>query len=356
MPYEAGEAFEPAAGRGAGHPARKGLGLEPVWLDCPDALVLDRETGRWALVGEPGPTAACVGELRGEVSGDYSLSRPAPASGREAYERAVTRVLEYIRAGDVYQVNVAHALEAAFRGDARALAADLIGRAQPRCGAYLEWDEGATRRALVSLSPEVFLRVQGGEITTVPMKGTRPQGDVHEAELRGSGKDRAELAMIVDLMRNDLGRVCELGSVRVGEPRRIEQHGPPERGVHQAVAEVAGTARTGLTWGELLREVFPAGSVTGAPKIRAMQIIRELEARERGFYCGAIGFLSRGCGELSVAIRTAQIEGVPLEGGLGRMRGTLAYGVGAGIVAESEPGAEWAETLVKARVLGEGTG
>jgi para-aminobenzoate synthetase component 1 len=180
-------------------------------------------------------------------------------------------------------------------------------------------------------------------VVTRPIKGTRPSS-VDARELDESDKDRAELAMIVDLMRNDLGRVAEIGSVRVTEPRVLETH----RTVHHGVAEISARLRDGVTWRDLLAATFPPGSVTGAPKIRAMQIIEELEPHGRGFYCGAIGFIARsGHAGLNVAIRTAQI------GAASGARGArpLVYHAGCGIVADSDPSAEVAETHAKARAI-----
>jgi len=185
---------------------------------------------------------------------------------------------------------------------------------------------------------------------TRPMKGTRPAGG-DPAELERSVKDRAELNMIIDLMRNDLGRVCRAGSVRVERAREIERHGG-ERGVWQATATVSGELRDGIGLARVLGAAFPAGSVTGAPKIRAMQIIDELEPVRRGPYCGSIGWIGNdGAAELSVAIRTALVSGAPGDGPGEVREGVLDYSVGAGIVADSDPSAEWRETMDKAGVM-----
>jgi anthranilate/para-aminobenzoate synthase component I len=283
--------------------------------------------------------------------------------GRETYERAVARAVEYIRAGDVFQVNLAHMLCARMRGSPRELFAALGDTAVPWYGALLETPWGV----IASASPELFLDFDARtrSVVTRPMKGTRG-GEHAPAELLASEKDAAELNMIVDLMRNDLGRVCEFGSVQVQAPREVEAHGarePAERseraasGVLQGVATVRGTVRREFGLDELLRAAFPPGSITGAPKVRAMQIIGVLERTRRGPYCGCIGFVSdSGRAEFSVAIRTAVLERNDAES---RERGTetgatdvwnVRYGVGAGIVADSDPAAEWRETLVKARI------
>jgi para-aminobenzoate synthetase component 1 len=282
-------------------------------------------------------------------AGPYRAGAAVSATGRERFEAGVARVLEYLRAGDCYQVNLSHRLSASFEGSPRALFLDLARRARPWMGVYAEWDDGPTRRAVAGVSPEEFLTLgAGATIRTRPMKGTRPDAPGMDADLRQSPKDRAELAMIVDLMRNDLGRVCDLGSVRVGEPRRLERHAGG--GVLQATAEVLGRRRADLSTLDLLRATFPGGSVTGAPKVRAMQIIDELEPVRRGLYCGATGYLSRdGRAAFNIAIRTASIQGEPT--GAGSLRGVLDYGVGAGIVSDSDPASEWRETLDKARPL-----
>ncbi len=259
----------------------------------------------------------------------YRVESLSSSAGEHAYTAAVRHALEYIAAGDVYQVNLTHQLRGAFTGDARALAADAIEKTGAWFGAYLE----TPTRSIVSASPELLVRVTPDRrIVARPIKGTRPLG--REDDLLASAKDAAELAMIVDLMRNDLGRVCAPGSVRVDEPRSIEGHA----GVAHTVATVSGALRDDTTREDILRAVFPAGSITGAPKIRAMQIIRELEPEPRGAYCGSIVRLGDdGSMDLSVAIRTAVIR----ENG-------LRFGVGAGIVADSNPAREWRETLDKA--------
>lgn len=301
-----------------------------------DAVVFDRRGGgvwEWGdlrameLLDEARRESFEVGALRSDV-------------GRRGYEDGVRRALEYIRAGDVYQVNLSHTLRGGFKGSTRALFGAMLEGARPRYGAYIE-DE---RRTIISMSPESFLEFDGGtrRVVTRPMKGTRPAAD-GPSDLRESAKDRAELAMIVDLMRNDLGRVCVPGSMRVDAARKIETHAAGAGGgVLQATAEVSGTLRPDRSLGDLIIATFPGGSVTGAPKIRAMQIIEEVERGPRGMYCGAIGYCAAdGSAALSIAIRTATIE----DGG-------VVYPVGAGIVADSDPAGEWEETLVKAGVVG----
>jgi para-aminobenzoate synthetase component 1 len=267
------------------------------------------------------------------------------AWGRERYTSAVARAVGLIHAGDMYQVNLTHALVGTFEGSTRALFADLARASSPALGCYLELPPlpDDRRRAVLSLSPELLLRYDASTrtLTTEPMKGTRVGTSGGLAELRDAEKDKAELAMIVDLMRNDLGRVSDIGSVRVDEPRTLEHHGPTAGGVWQASARVSGRLRDGLTLNDALRAVLPAGSITGAPKVRAMQVIHEMEPTPRGPYCGAIGRIDEhGNAELAVGIRTAVIVG-----------SEIRYSVGAGIVAQSDPELEWAETLAKAGPL-----
>lgn len=277
--------------------------------------------------------------------GPYRLGAMRSAWGRERYVGAVSRAVELIHAGDMYQVNLTHALVGQFQGCTRALFADLALASSPAMGCYLELPPLADgrRRVVLSVSPELLLRFDAASrtLTTEPMKGTRAGTDGGLLELREAGKDKAELAMIVDLMRNDLGRVSAIGSVRVDEPRKLEHHGPHDDGVWQASARVSGRLRDGLALDDALRALLPAGSITGAPKVRAMQVIHEMEPTPRGPYCGAIGMIDeQGNAELAVGIRTAVIVG-----------DELRYSVGAGIVAQSDPRAEWDETMAKAGPL-----
>lgn len=265
--------------------------------------------------------------------------------GCERYTRAVARAVELIHAGDMYQVNLAHALVGRFEGCPRALFVDLARASSPAMGCYLELPvlPDGRRRAVLSLSPELLVRYDATTrtLTSEPMKGTRPGTELGLHELRDAEKDKAELAMIVDLMRNDVGRVSAIGTVRVEESRMLVHHGPAEGGVWQASARVSGRLRDGLTLDDALRALLPAGSITGAPKVRAMQVIHEMEPTPRGPYCGAIGVIGEGGNaELAVGIRTAVIVG-----------DEIRYSVGAGIVAESDPEMEWAETLAKAGPL-----
>jgi anthranilate/para-aminobenzoate synthase component I len=262
------------------------------------------------------------------------LYRLRSSFARDEYLRAVERSLEYVRAGDVFQVNLSQVFTVAFDRHASTVFARLNAAAPAVYGAYLNFGE----IDLVSNSPELFLRVTPDRrVVTRPIKGTRPRLPGMGEELLASAKDAAELNMIIDLERNDLGRVCEIGSVKVTQPRTIEEHPT----VYHGVATVEGVLREDVGFVDLLRATFPGGSVTGAPKIRAMEIIEELEPVRRGPYCGAIGYLAQdGSMQFNVAIRTMTFKD-----------GLVHVPVGGGIVADSDPAAEYEETLVKARAM-----
>ena len=325
-------------------------------------LVFDHRTGLTQTFGEHPPTLA---PQAADLHRSCTLG-PLDGLNRQAdYTDAVRRVVELINAGDAFQVNLAHRPSAAFTGSSRALCAKLTSRLAPWHGCYLEVPHSTITAtaddlaAIVSMSPELFLQLSpDGRVRTRPMKGTRP-GSARADELSLSPKDAAELAMIVDLMRNDLGRVCSFGSVRVTQDRVIEPHGgtPTAPSLWQGVATVEGQLRQSQTRQDLIRAAFPPGSVTGAPKVRAMQIIDELEPTlgftgilaRRGPYCGSTGFIGDdGSMLLNVAIRTAIVTGRSPKPGIIE-QGRVSYPVGAGIVADSDPHAEWLETLDKAR-------
>ena len=291
----------------------------------------------WGEVDRAGSGEAASAAGRRADTGLPPPKRPRPPTPlstftRAAYLRAVARCVDYVAAGDIFQVNLSQTFTLPFAGTADALYAALLDRSPAAYGGLLDLGD----RAIVCNSPELFLRVTSDRrVVTRPIKGTRPLGRADE--LMRSDKDAAELNMIVDLERNDLGRVCEVGSVRVTQHRTVETHPT----LHHGVAEVQGQLRGDVGLVELLAATFPGGSITGAPKIRAMQIIDELEPVPRGPYCGAIGVLDPDGGlQLNVAIRTATLSG-----------GLLRVPVGGGIVADSDPAAEYDETLVKARAI-----
>jgi para-aminobenzoate synthetase component 1 len=256
---------------------------------------------------------------------------------RDRYIGAVERAIDYIAAGDVFQVNLSQRFTAALTEHPSQIYERLRRQSPAMYGAYLDHLD----YALLCNSPELFLQVQTVDgrrrIRTRPIKGTRATAPGMDAQLRDSEKDQAELNMIIDLERNDLGRVCEIGTVQVSEPRMIEAHPT----VYHGVATVEGVLRNDVGLVDLLRATFPGGSITGAPKIRAMEIIEELEPTRRGPYCGAIGYLAPGGRmEFNVAIRTMIVRD-----------GLVHIPVGGGIVADSSPIAEYEETLVKAKAM-----
>jgi para-aminobenzoate synthetase component 1 len=258
----------------------------------------------------------------------------------DSYAKAVDAIREEIRAGEVYQANLTHRLSCSFDGDAWRLYERLRARSPAPFAAYLALPE----LTVVGSSPERFLCLDGdGCVESRPIKGTRPRGASPEAdarlaaELAASEKERAENAMIVDLVRNDLGRVCAPGSVTVSELRAVESYAT----VHQMVSTVTGRLRAGRDRVDLLRAAFPPGSMTGAPKIAALERIAALEPVPRGVYAGALGYLdARGGMDLAVVIRTILCRG---------RRAWLH--VGGGVVLDSDPRAEWEETLAKARAM-----
>jgi para-aminobenzoate synthetase component 1 len=258
----------------------------------------------------------------------------------DAYAKAVTQIRDEILAGEVYQANLTHRLAARFGGDAWALYEALCARSPAPFAAYLDLAE----LIVVGSSPERFLRVEpDGWVESRPIKGTRPRGATPEAdrclraELAASAKERAENAMIVDLVRNDLGRVCAPGSVAVPALCPIESYAT----LHQMVSTITGRLRPDRDRVDLLRAAFPPGSMTGAPKIAAIELLARLEPVPRGVYAGALGWLdARGGADLSVVIRTILCHG---------RRAWLH--VGGGVVLDSDPRAEWQETLDKARAM-----
>jgi para-aminobenzoate synthetase component 1 len=280
---------------------------------------------------------------KGHPSGDPARATGAP-SGRPLneirslscaqYLARVARAIDYIRAGDVFQVNLSQRFTRDLPFAPGQIWQNLKSRSPAAYGAFLDCGD----HAIISNSPELFLHVTPDRrVITRPIKGTRPNQPGMEIELRDSPKDRAELNMIVDLERNDLGRICEIGSVRVTQPRAIEIHPT----ILHGVATIEGQLRSDVDFVDLLRATFPGGSITGAPKIRAMEIIDELEPVRRGVYCGAIGYLAGdGSMQFNIAIRT-----------MTAMDGKIHIPVGGGIVADSEPEAEYEETLVKAQAM-----
>lgn len=341
--------------------------LPPLWFGVYDSAVCVPPGGEGAwlvaadLPASRRPVADRLADLRGWVAGHGrppGARRSPPACGarttrpavrtsldEEGHAAGVARVLEWIAAGDLYQLNLTLQVAVPWRRGglslARALETATPGSAH---AAYQRLPGGVE---VVSVSPETFLRTDGARAVTRPIKGTRPRGDGHAADasaaraLVASAKDGAEHTMIVDLERNDLGRVCVPGTVRVPDLARLERHPT----VWHLTSTVEGRLREDVTLGGLLRATFPSGSVTGAPKRMAVARTRLVEPVRRGVYCGAIGVVTRGLVDLSVAIRTAVVHGR-----------VASYGTGGGIVADSDPGEEWAEAMAKAAAFLAATG
>lgn len=327
------------------------LGLPELHIGIYDwVLAWDHRLRKTWLVatGMPSRSAEAAGariaRVRGLLEASPAATTPPLPSGvrlrsnfrHREYLAAVRRAQEYIAAGDIYQVNLSQRLTGAWTGDPWTLYRTLRSCSPVPYGAYLDFDDVK----VLSASPESFLRFDGRMVQTQPMKGTRPRGRTPDdderlaAELAASAKDRAENVMIVDLLRNDLGKVCRVGSVHVPRLFAIEGYSH----VWQMVSTVEASLSPGLDAVDLLRACFPGGSVTGCPKIRAMEIIEELEPVRRGIYCGAIGYLGfGGAMALNIVIRTLVLKD-----------GELYLQVGGAVVADSDPEGEYAETLAKA--------
>ncbi len=315
-------------------------------LRCPAAVLHDHQQQRSWLLAEAG-RAPLLAELQA------LLAQPLPEAGEgwqpplavdedapQRFTAGVRRVIDYLRAGDVFQVNLSRRWCARFAGDVspQALYAQLR-RANPAPFAGLFTGHG---RNVVSSSPERLVSVHAGHAQTRPIAGTRPRfaGDDDAAriqELVGHPKERAEHVMLIDLERNDLGRICTPGSVVVDELMTVESYAH----VHHIVSNVSGQLRADVTPGQVIAATFPGGTITGCPKVRCMQIIGELEQVPRGAYTGAFGWLNRdGDLDLNILIRTAEVSG-----------SEVTFRTGAGIVVDSDPEKELDETRAKARGL-----
>jgi para-aminobenzoate synthetase/4-amino-4-deoxychorismate lyase len=273
-----------------------------------------------------------------ETTPRFSIS-PALTISEEQYSQKIRRIQEYLRAGDTYQVNFTSTVMAETNAGAAELFAALSAQQPVAYSALLH----VNGRHILSFSPELFFRIAGTRITTRPMKGTMPRGldlaedDAMAQRLRSDEKNRAEHVMIVDMLRNDLGRICDTGSIRVDPIFFIEKY----RTLFQMTSTITGMLRHGTSYADIFGSIFPGGSITGAPKVRTMQIIRELEAHPRGIYCGAIGHIAPdGSATFNIAIRTLVLE-----------HGRVTMGVGGGIVADSQPADEYQECLLKAGFL-----
>ncbi len=328
--------------------------LPDILLYAPAALMIhDRETGKTRLCiplfdREDADALAADTELKflatldraWEPSGYAIDSRGFTSSfTKPEYMAAVSKVIDYLRAGDIYQANLSQRFDTGFTGDAYSLFMELFNRNPAAFFSYIH----AGDHHVVSTSPERFIKLSGRHVETRPIKGTIARGRTPEADeengrmLASSLKDDAELTMIVDLMRNDISRVTEFGSVAVTEHKRLE----PYENVFHLVSVVEGVLQEDKTAVDLVRATFPGGSITGCPKIRSMEIIDELEPVKRHVYTGSIGYLSfHGTMDLSIAIRTATIT-----------ENRLFFSVGGGIVYDSDPEKEYQETLDKGKTL-----
>jgi aminodeoxychorismate synthase component I len=301
----------------------------------PEMLVFQHDRNQWWQCGD----------LVREISSSPAMDEQPPVVGdfhasmtQDDYEQGVRRVHEYIAAGDIYQVNLTQRFRAEISGGSLF---PLYTRLREQSPAPLAaWMELGGREILSS-SPETYLRMSGRSVETRPIKGTRPRSEDPAAdeaaarELLESEKENAELVMITDLERNDLGQVCEFGTVRVADMLALEKL----EQVYHLVSTVTGTLREDVDHFQALEACFPGGSITGAPKKRAMEIISELEPVPRGLYTGAMGYIGfNGESQFNIPIRTLVRDG-----------DTLDYHVGAGIVADSKPAAEYQETLDKAK-------
>ncbi|MFA7386889.1 MAG: aminodeoxychorismate synthase component I [Thiohalobacteraceae bacterium] len=301
------------------------LMTEPGTEDRLDAMALDVAV---ATDHEP-PSGADIPSV--------SISEDDPAQ----YLAMVRRTLDYIRDGDVFQANLARTWRAKFASEVPP--AQLYRRLRAHNPGPFNGLATWPGQAVISSSPERLVRVRGSSIDTRPIAGTRPRGQgvvadaAQSSELLAHPKERAEHIMLIDLERNDLGRVCEPGSVQVDELMALESYAH----VHHIVSNVQGRLRAGVTPGQVIRALFPGGTITGCPKVRCMEIIAELEGRARGAYTGSMGYLNRdGDLDLNILIRTLEQQGNSVE-----------LRAGAGIVADSDPDQELAETRAKARGL-----
>ncbi len=316
-----------------------------VALRCPAAVLRDRATGECVAVAETSHA-----DLLERIAADLASPPPAPPAWQAParidedapgeFLRGVERILDYLAAGDVFQVNLSRGWDARFDRsvDPAALYARLrSANPAPFAGLFV-----GAGRAVASSSPERLVSVRGEAVETRPIAGTRPRfaGDDDAArirELAGHPKERAEHVMLIDLERNDLGRVCTPGSVEVDELMTVESYAH----VHHIVSNVRGRLRADATPGQVIRATFPGGTITGCPKVRCMQIIAELERTPRGAYTGAFGWLNRdGDLDLNILIRSAEVQGREVR-----------FRTGAGIVADSVPERELDETRAKARGL-----
>lgn len=338
LPYECRRGLE-RQGQGASR-AEPHLS-EPHWLRY-GAVAVIAESGVRVVGESRASVEALTTHLHGPSTllGAVSIDTLRPFEDAEQHRARIRQALEHIRAGNLYQVNLARRFELRVQGKAPALLSRLVEPGRPPFSAAFSWDG----LEVVAASPELFLKIDtSGAVFTSPIKGTRPRGGTSERdaelaqELDADPKERAELTMVLDVERNDLARLAQRGTVELVEPPHVEAHAT----VLHRVATLRAMLRPELSRGEVLERMLPSGSVTGAPKVRAMDLIAELEAERRGLYTGAFGYVAHdGSLELGMAIRTLTVRD-----GVGH------YWAGGGIVADSDPEREVQETLWKAEAL-----
>ena len=332
LSYECGHAIEPITGK----LVTKNWPLAHlIW--CDTALIYDHIKNQWWSIGE-----IDLPICHARVSSKWQCSPLENNEGDLKFKDDVEKTVKYIHKGDIFQANITRRFTTKISGNIRNAAMSALKKPGGWFGAWFEFSEHG--RYLLSMSPELFLCVDGSSrrIITRPMKGTRPEKE-DPIQLMASQKDAAELHMIVDLMRNDLGKICQFGTIQVRQARSIEKHPT----VWQCVGEIEGQLNANASTQQILEATFPPGSITGAPKIRAMQIINELEKSPRGPYCGAIGVFGKSI-FLNVAIRTATLTGThsPVD-----FKGKLEYRTGCGIVSDSNAIEELHESEVKTHIL-----
>ena len=334
--YEAAPAFDPA------FRVKESGPLPLLWFGIFERPAPpEKAEPRVSPLGSPGALGSPVPAPMSPENAPFHLGEWSPDVDGPEYDRCIAVIRDGIRDGAVYQVNYTLRLRASFTGDPLVLHRRLCAAQGSSYSAYLDLG----RFSILSASPELFFERRGSAITCRPMKGTARRGRWKEEDeeasrrLLASEKDRAENAMIVDLVRNDLGRISEIGSVRVRDIFELETY----RTVHQMTTTIESTVREGITLLDLFRSVFPCGSVTGAPKIASTGFITDLERAPRGVYCGAVGYVEPG-GDcvFNVPIRTVVVD---------REQGEAEYGVGGAITWDSSPDEEYAEVLTKAEIL-----
>jgi para-aminobenzoate synthetase/4-amino-4-deoxychorismate lyase len=352
--YECGTAFEPAA-RPSRAATAQPLAQPLAWFGIYDRCRLfDHRTGAFS---DSSPVQACVDAPISAARSQQAQVAAQLDVTEAGYAERIATIHEAIRAGDVYQLNFTVPMQVGVKGRLAALYARLAERQPVPYGAWVHCEDGAQ---ILSFSPELFFRIEedegGRRITTRPMKGTAQRGrtnreDRAQAEwLRNDAKNRAENIMIVDLLRNDLGRLCSYGSVRAEQLFAVERHPT----LWQMTSTVSGTLRPQVGFEQIFRALFPCGSITGAPKVRAMQLLAGLEGGPRGVYTGAIGYFSRQKTVFNVAIRTLELEATidaPVEASGEDQVHQGRMGVGSGIVIDSVAGEEYRECLLKAAFL-----